>query len=112
MAIEQQRNGLGVDAERLRRQHIEFVEPLAGRPHRRLGKPCAKATADRNVGFDVEQQQAVRAVDRAQATNLAQLGFETVAIGQLAARIEIRSEEHTSELQSLLRISYAVFCLK
>src|SRR3546814_8758702 len=28
-----------------------------------------------------------------------------------AARAE-RSEEHTSELQSLMRISYAVFCLK
>src|SRR3546814_2582230 len=30
------------------------------------------------------------------------------------AKIEelIRSEEHTSELQSLMRISYAVFCLK
>src|SRR3546814_3603124 len=27
-------------------------------------------------------------------------------------RLEIRSEEHTSELQSLMRISYAVFCLK
>src|SRR3546814_8712698 len=27
-------------------------------------------------------------------------------------RIECRSEEHTSELQSLMRISYAVFCLK
>src|SRR3546814_4947264 len=26
--------------------------------------------------------------------------------------IGIRSEEHTSELQSLMRISYAVFCLK
>src|SRR3546814_6990205 len=26
--------------------------------------------------------------------------------------LEIRSEEHTSELQSLMRISYAVFCLK
>src|SRR3546814_4678331 len=25
---------------------------------------------------------------------------------------QIRSEEHTSELQSLMRISYAVFCLK
>src|SRR3546814_8341239 len=25
---------------------------------------------------------------------------------------EVRSEEHTSELQSLMRISYAVFCLK
>src|SRR3546814_8417674 len=28
------------------------------------------------------------------------------------ARIRARSEEHTSELQSLMRISYAVFCLK
>src|SRR3546814_5659199 len=27
-------------------------------------------------------------------------------------REEMRSEEHTSELQSLMRISYAVFCLK
>src|SRR3546814_10321057 len=26
--------------------------------------------------------------------------------------IDVRSEEHTSELQSLMRISYAVFCLK
>src|SRR3546814_6576069 len=28
------------------------------------------------------------------------------------ARLAERSEEHTSELQSLMRISYAVFCLK
>src|SRR3546814_3073596 len=28
------------------------------------------------------------------------------------SRTEIRSEEHTSELKSLMRISYAVFCLK
>src|SRR3546814_10778177 len=28
------------------------------------------------------------------------------------ARMKKRSEEHTSELQSLMRISYAVFCLK
>src|SRR3546814_10476989 len=27
-------------------------------------------------------------------------------------RVHMRSEEHTSELQSLMRISYAVFCLK
>src|SRR3546814_6012747 len=31
--------------------------------------------------------------------------------GELCATTE-RSEEHTSELQSLMRISYAVFCLK
>src|SRR3546814_1680961 len=31
---------------------------------------------------------------------------------QMAAALARRSEEHTSELQSLMRISYAVFCLK
>src|SRR3546814_5088438 len=30
----------------------------------------------------------------------------------LALLLGLRSEEHTSELQSLMRISYAVFCLK
>src|SRR3546814_7104870 len=29
-----------------------------------------------------------------------------------ALRLSLRSEEHTSELKSLMRISYAVFCLK
>src|SRR3546814_5424215 len=29
-----------------------------------------------------------------------------------ASGFRVRSEEHTSELQSLMRISYAVFCLK
>src|SRR3546814_4197027 len=31
---------------------------------------------------------------------------------KLADMMGVRSEEHTSELQSLMRISYAVFCLK
>src|SRR3546814_1819792 len=34
------------------------------------------------------------------------------ASAQLYSLVETRSEEHTSELQSLMRISYAVFCLK
>src|SRR3546814_8063343 len=39
-------------------------------------------------------------------------GIEQVAtMDELAAAVR-RSEEHTSELQSLMRISYAVFCLK
>src|SRR3546814_5197297 len=38
---------------------------------------------------------------------------ETVVVSAAAgATGSIRSEEHTSELQSLMRISYAVFCLK
>src|SRR3546814_6021226 len=36
---------------------------------------------------------------------------ELDALLRLANRMK-RSEEHTSELQSLMRISYAVFCLK
>src|SRR3546814_10908845 len=32
--------------------------------------------------------------------------------GVQPATLALRSEEHTSELQSLMRISYAVFCLK
>src|SRR3546814_7411128 len=39
---------------------------------------------------------------------------EAIQQEQLQANLEfaMRSEEHTSELQSLMRISYAVFCLK
>src|SRR3546814_2397631 len=36
----------------------------------------------------------------------------TAVIPRSRTRLTIRSEEHTSELQSLMRISYAVFCLK
>src|SRR3546814_8502492 len=35
-----------------------------------------------------------------------------VELGLIIGMNGIRSEEHTSELQSLMRISYAVFCLK
>src|SRR3546814_1910644 len=52
-----------------------------------------------------------------------EMGFEYITKGTMEVegrKIEIidkdaqgdRSEEHTSELQSLMRISYAVFCLK
>src|SRR3546814_2582431 len=36
----------------------------------------------------------------------------SMTAGDLASRPMFRSEEHTSELQSLMRTSYAVFCLK
>src|SRR3546814_3949533 len=39
-------------------------------------------------------------------------GMEAGTFGVVAGPIMARSEEHTSELQSLMRISYAVFCLK
>src|SRR3546814_12414503 len=39
-------------------------------------------------------------------------GAISVFGAEIYAASAIRSEEHTSELQSLMRISYAVFCLK
>src|SRR3546814_9020867 len=38
--------------------------------------------------------------------------FQHMRQGELPRPDQRRSEEHTSELQSLMRISYAVFCLK
>src|SRR3546814_4810861 len=46
-------------------------------------------------------------------TRYAHLSGFTAKVGaQVTAGQQIRSEEHTSELQSLMRISYAVFCLE
>src|SRR3546814_2586118 len=60
------------------------------------------------------------AVDRYNASYVVPLIEKLIADGEdgdtyrsaLAAWNRARSEEHTSELQSLMRISYAVFCLK
>src|SRR3546814_1610522 len=40
------------------------------------------------------------------------VGHGDVVIAAITSCTNTRSEEHTSELQSLMRISYAVFCLK
>src|SRR3546814_7191429 len=53
---------------------------------------------------------------RSQYPHFFHLGYElTGERGKCPSRLKhhgLRSEEHTSELQSLMRISYAVFCLK
>src|SRR3546814_9747497 len=54
---------------------------------------------------EIEQQLGVRLCERGPA------GFRLTTAGGVALDVS-RSEEHTSELQSLMRISYAVFCLK
>src|SRR3546814_8660905 len=49
----------------------------------------------------------------AQRLHPVRLGIERLRGGAERDFLELaRSEEHTSELQSLMRISYAVFCLK
>src|SRR3546814_10523895 len=54
--------------------------------------------------------------DRRVLSGIICLQSQWVAVEQRTSRVsraqDPRSEEHTSELQSLMRISYAVFCLK
>src|SRR3546814_1913186 len=82
--------------------------------HRRCGAACAAHT-----GLLAPQaQQYGRPTERALARACGE--FAPAQHGQTRAQARTdahapakrRSEEHTSELQSLMRISYAVFCLK
>src|SRR3546814_3983180 len=69
-----------------------------------------KAVAHRAVAFHLHRRDAHPVRFRPVAIFAFELFGEAVATAE--ARRHARSEEHTSELQSLMRISYAVFCLK
>src|SRR3546814_10523880 len=56
-------------------------------------------------------QLTVRGAGHAMTFESSIEGFDWLA-GRAAAAMRARSEEHTSELQSLMRHSYAVFCLQ
>src|SRR3546814_1303500 len=59
------------------------------------------------------QQRSREAVPVLQAPDpVARVRARAGRRGPLGRQAHARSEEHTSELQSLMRISYAVFCLK
>src|SRR3546814_12375304 len=58
-----------------------------------------------NDGHDSHAARWASASDRLERT-------ASRALPHLRRKLTGRSEEHTSELQSLMRISYAVFCLK
>src|SRR3546814_2490291 len=62
----------------------------------------------RGRGYGEQSAPAHPAGDRGARADLRQIGADP----RHARRPAGRSEEHTSELQSLMRISYAVFCLK
>src|SRR3546814_977227 len=73
----------------------------------------ARAVADRGGRRD-EGDQGTDVHDRAIAARhkRRQRGLHAEKHAGLVDRNDPRSEEHTSELQSLMRNSYAVFCLK
>src|SRR3546814_3817903 len=96
---------VGQDDRRIRRE--------IGRRQRIDARAEEQIAAEERIGRRVE-------IDRREDVGADDVGRETLAVlrivgargeGQPVADLE-RSEEHTSELQSLMRISYAVFCLK
>src|SRR3546814_7701707 len=89
---------VGADLEGQAERVGEAVEAFA--------RPCVDAGRDRAQPHRCPQQRA--GLERVQAFELLDAQWR-----HGARRIDVqRSEEHTSELQSLMRISYAVFCLK
>src|SRR3546814_7613914 len=57
-------------------------------------------------------REALRYVDAERLWIAPDCGMKYHSREHSQAKLKARSEEHTSELQSLMRISYAVFCLK
>src|SRR3546814_6470204 len=115
----------GVLLHQLVRALIPFIARIVGAEHRRrllrLGRDAEREIA---FGQAVERLGGVagrlifvddlaKADRRGEPVRAALI--ETADFHFLAREMilhQIRSEEHTSELQSLMRISYAVFCLK
>src|SRR3546814_1898403 len=80
------------------------------------------------VGMGIARAKASAALDKVSAAviarrwliagvvvdlaTLAYFKYANFGVGSFNEMLQSRSEEHTSELQSLMRISYAVFCLK
>src|SRR3546814_1046438 len=87
-------------------------EPAAGMGC--LGRQQLPVEPGRTVGTDLAFERQVRPADQRQP----HLAIVPVPAAQFDDRAAwciagpFRSEEHTSELQTLMRISYAVFCLK
>src|SRR3546814_6750323 len=62
---------------------------------------------------DLESHKVLKALDAGETEQLdITTSIDTAWQGMELGSPRLRSEEHTSELQSLMRISYAVFCLK
>src|SRR3546814_13346267 len=94
---------------------IRPLVSVAGSDVIELNYGCPPGGAERGMGAAVGQvPEYVEQVTRWCKTycSLAVIVKLTPNITDVRVAARARSEEHTSELQSLMRISYAVFCLK
>src|SRR3546814_4634280 len=90
------------------RHSLGHSDPVAASDLVRLAKRIEGVRARAATG-DFER---LRRLPMPVLANGADGWFVIGRVGEDAVAVQRRSEEHTSELQSLMRISYAVFCLK
>src|SRR3546814_10324106 len=109
------------DSEQLA-QHIGYLPQDCGLLPGTISENVSRFAAARGVPQAVVDEEVVNAARMAGVHDMILHlpgGYDTYVEGNghrlsagQAQRVALRSEEHTSELQSLMRISYAVFCLK
>src|SRR3546814_4490204 len=97
-ALAERQRALGADQQ---------VREVVGRTIRSQGIEVVAADPAQDLG---EARADLRRLASAEIEQVLEQGGDGIVL--IEAGTSIRSEEHTSELQSLLRISYAVFCLK
>src|SRR3546814_4669896 len=89
--------------------HVEFGDRVERYPRRVLAELDQLPAQLPLPGIGAAEHQARRRAPVVRLVEFDQRGVDSVGAG---AGDQARSDEHTSELQSLMRISYAVLCLK
>src|SRR3546814_2696626 len=102
--------GPGVAPGAIPNEFSATAEMMAARVVRQLAAPLTIAWEPLvRLGFEAGN---VEVNPRCSPISTPTTRWSSPASASPRATASIRSEEHTSELQSLMRISYAVFCLK
>src|SRR3546814_10232488 len=115
VGMDVERNAVAVIVERRVRRHAAGAGyGFRDRFSRKFRQPALRQSF-RSAGGERISRPCTEA--RAHFVQVARLGQHAAAVcveqAQVGTQVRLeRSEEHTSELQSLMRISYAVFCLK
>src|SRR3546814_2034943 len=96
--------------QRISRQRADDVDALAGRLE--AGRQAGKRATIFAGEFDPDGFDETARWLRSGARDDPVAADRLLPVPGVEYQFAGRSEEHTSELQSLMRISYAVFCLK
>src|SRR3546814_8391916 len=89
---------------------VELFSPAAAEVMAAAGYDCAMIDLEHGAADLSDAVAVMRAMLGSGCTPLVRIPENDAAWAKRV--LDARSEEHTSELQSLMRISYAVFCLK